>query len=97
MLFSKVEVLPARQSNRHRAIVMHGTVVGVVNAANAGPALIIIQCAQTIHFCYYVQTLIVNVFVAFAAKLHFTCILSLLLVSPSWLQGLLLSTERVKI
>jgi len=91
---SKVEVLPASQSKRPRATDLHLRIAVVGVGANVGSARINILCAWTVHFCYYVRTLIANVFFAFAAKLHFICTLSLVPVSARWLQGLLLSTDR---
>ena len=93
---SKVEVLRACQSKRHHATVLHRAVAVVDVEANAGAALTNILCTQTAYYCYCVRTLIANVFFAFDARLHFTCILSIVPVWPRWLQGLLLSTDRVK-
>ena len=84
------------QRKRTSAARLHGGVVGVVVGAKADLGWMSVLCAQTVCFCYYVQTLIANVFFAFAAKLHFTCILALALESSCWLQGLLLSTDRVR-
>ena len=84
------------QCKRKRAARLHEAVAVVDVGANAGTALISILCAQTVRFFYCVRTLIANVFFAFAAKLHFICILSVVPVSARWLQDLLLSTDRVK-
>ena len=75
----KVEVLPAHQSKRPAAGLLHGAVVGGGGDANVGAELLNVLCAQTLRFCYCMQTLLANVFLAFAAKVHFTCILSMLL------------------
>ena len=93
---SKVEVLPASQSKRRHATVLHGAVVVGGAGANAGAELLSVLCAQTVRFCYCMRTLLANVFLAFAAKLHFVCILPIYLVPPCWLQGVLLSSDRVK-
>ena len=78
---SKVEVLPPRHSKCPRAAPLHAAVANFGVGANAVPALISILCAQTAYYFYCVQTLIANVFVAFAAKLQFICILSMVPVS----------------
>ena len=79
MLFSKVEVLPARQNTLPDAAELHVTLAGGGARTNVGAELLNVLCAQTVCFCYCMQTLLANVFLAFAAKLHFTCILSVLL------------------
>ena len=93
---SKVEVLPAHQSSSTRAGLLHEVVAVVSAGANVGAELFIVLCIQTVRFCYYMRTLISNVFFAFAAKLHFICILPIKLVPPCWLQGVLLSSDRIK-
>ena len=52
----KVEVLPAHQSTRPEAAPLHGAVAVGGAGANVGAELLSVLCAQTVHFCYYVQT-----------------------------------------
>ena len=93
---SKSESSTSAPEQKFRAAQLHLGVAVVDVGANVGADLLSIQRAQTVHFCCYVQTLIANGFVVFAAKLHFICILAIALESSCWLQGLLLSTDRVK-
>ena len=96
MLFSKVEVLPARQKESPRVTDFLWAVAGGCADANVAAELLNVLCAQTIRFCYCMRTMLANVFFAFAAKFHFVCILPMYLVPPSWLQGVLLSSDRIK-
>ena len=85
---SKVEVLPAPQSKRPRTTVLHGAVAVVGVGADVGADLISILCAQTVRFCYYMRSLIANVFFAFAAKLHIDrpCVVALV-TGPALVDG----------
>ena len=93
---SKVEVLRARQSKRSGDVEFHVTVAAGGAEPNSGVDAVVVLCAQKDHFCYCMHALPVNVFFAFAAKLHFVCIFTVYLVPPSWLPGALLSSDGVK-
>ena len=94
---SKVEVLRARQINSARATYFHGDVDGGCAEANAVSDAVVVLCLQNVCFCYCMCTLLANMFFAFAAKLHFVCIFINYPVPPSWLHGVLLSSDHVKI
>ena len=79
-----------------RAAELHVSVDGGGAGANVGADVGVVMCAQTVCFCYCMRTLLANVFFAFAAKLHFVCILPMVLGPPCWLQGVLLSSDRGK-
>ena len=64
--------------------------------ANARSDAVVVLCPQNAHFCYCMPALLVNVFFAFAAKLHFVCIFTVCPVLPTWLHGVLLSSDDVK-
>ena len=91
-----MEFLRARQSNSLRATVLHVALDGGRAGANAGPNVLIVLCPQDVRFCYCMRALLVNVFFTFAAKLHFVCIFTVYPVPPSWLHGVLLSSDGVK-
>ena len=92
---SKVEVLRARQSNSARATYFHGDVDGGCAGANVSSDAVVVLRPQNVRFCYCMLALLVNVFFAFAAKLHFVCIFTVYPVPPSWLHGVLLSSDGV--
>ena len=63
---------------------------------NVGADAVVVLYPQNVRFCYCMPALLVNVFFAFAAKLHFVCIFSVYPVPPTWLHGVLLSSDGVK-
>ena len=79
-----------------RAAELHETVVVACADANEGSDAVVVLCPQNVRFCYCMRALLVNVFFAFAAKLHFVCIFTVYPVPPSWLHGVLLSSDGVK-
>ena len=83
MFFSKVEVLRASQSKGLRDVEFHVALDGLGAAPNAGPAVGVVLLSQNAHFCYCMRALLVNVFFAFAAKLHFVCIFTVCPVPPT--------------
>ena len=96
MFFSKVEVLRTCQSTRPRDVYRHVAPDGVGAVPNVGVAAVVVLCSQNVRFCYCMPALRVNVLFAFAAKLHFVCIFTLYPVPPTWLHGVLLSSDGVK-
>ena len=93
---SKVEMLRARQTNLPRDVEFHVALDGGCAGANAKYDAVVVLCPQNVRFCYCMRALLVNMFFAFAAKLHFVCMFTLYPVPPSWLHGVLLSSDHVK-
>ena len=76
------------QSDLPRATYFHATVIVGCAGANVGSdVVVVVLCLQNVRCYYCMRALLVNVFFAFAAKLHFVCIFTVYLVPPSWLHA----------
>ena len=76
----KVEVLPARQSKRYHAASLVGVLAGGGVGANVGADCFDCSVRTDCSFLLlHANNACLRGLLAFAAKLHFTCILSMLL------------------
>ena len=92
----KLEVLPAHQTQRPRADKLHGVVAVGGAGVNADAELLSVLCAQTVRFCYCVQTLLTKAVFCISSKASFHMHFTIYLVPPCWLHCVLLSSDRFK-